>query len=98
MRQAEIVGFDHGVGHPLLLLCNAKAHNCRNNKSLEGLWHYFEWPKVADAVIEAPQFHVQKFHHPSDQQSIPHALPRMEPPSSKEMGDGGSTTVGEHLK
>jgi len=49
----KIIGFDHGVGHPLLLLCNAKAHNCRNNKSLEWLWHYFEWPKVADAVIEA---------------------------------------------
>ncbi len=21
-------GFDHGVGHPLLLLCDAKAANC----------------------------------------------------------------------
>src|SRR6266849_9980173 len=47
------MGFDHGVGHPLLLLCNEKAHNCRKNKSLDGLWHYFEWPKVADAVVEA---------------------------------------------
>jgi len=47
-------GFDHGVGHPFLLLCNTKAHNYRNNKSLEGLSHYFEWPKVADTVIEAP--------------------------------------------
>ena len=46
-------GFDHGVGHPFLLLCNTKAHNYRNNKSLEGLSHYFEWPKVADTVIEA---------------------------------------------
>jgi hypothetical protein len=24
------VGLDHGVGHPLLLLCDAKAHSCRN--------------------------------------------------------------------
>jgi hypothetical protein len=48
-----LFGFDHGVGHPPLLLCNAKAPNCRNNTSLKDLSHYAEWPKVADAVIEA---------------------------------------------
>ena len=47
------MGFDHGVGHPLLLLYNAKAPNCRKNKALNGLGHYAEWPKVADAVIKA---------------------------------------------
>ncbi len=46
-------GFDHGVGHPLLLLCDAKAPNCRKNKTSKDLSHYSEWPKVADAVIEA---------------------------------------------
>jgi hypothetical protein len=47
------VGFDHGVGHPLLLLYDAKAPNCRKNKAFKGLGHYAEWPKVADAVIMA---------------------------------------------
>jgi hypothetical protein len=46
-------GFDHGVGHPLLLLCDAKAPNFRKNKAFKDLSHYAEWPKVADAVIEA---------------------------------------------
>jgi len=46
-------GFDHGVGHPLLLLHDAKAPNCRKNKAFKGLGHYSEWPKVADAVIKA---------------------------------------------
>jgi hypothetical protein len=46
-------GFDHGVGHPLLLLCNAKASNCGKNKAFKILGHYAEWTKMADAVIEA---------------------------------------------
>ena len=46
-------GFDHGVGHLLLLLYNAKAPNCRKNKAFKDLGHYSEWPKVADAVIKA---------------------------------------------
>ena len=46
-------GLDHGVGHPLLLLCNAKAPNYRKNNPLNGLGRYYEWPKVADAVIKA---------------------------------------------
>ena len=46
-------GFDHGVGHPLLLLCDAKAPNYRKNKAFKDLGHYSEWPKVADAVIKA---------------------------------------------
>ena len=50
------MGFDHGVGHPLLLLCNAKAPNYRKNKAFKILGHYAEWPKVADAVIEAKSF------------------------------------------
>src|SRR5437879_9227969 len=48
-------GFDHGVGHPLLLLYDAKAPNCQKNKAFKELGHYSEWPKVADAVIQAPQ-------------------------------------------
>ena len=47
------MGFDHGVGHPLLLLGDAKAPNCRKKKAFKDLGHYSEWPKVADAVIEA---------------------------------------------
>jgi hypothetical protein len=46
-------GFDHGVGHPLLFLCDAKVPNYRNNKWLKDLGPYAEWPKVADAVIKA---------------------------------------------
>jgi hypothetical protein len=46
-------GFDHGVGHPLLLLYDAKAPNCGKNNELKDLGHYSEWPKVADAVIKA---------------------------------------------
>jgi hypothetical protein len=48
-----IQGFDHGVGHPLLFLCDAKVPNYRKNKAFKGLGHYSEWPKVADAVIKA---------------------------------------------
>jgi hypothetical protein len=46
-------GFDHGVGHPLLLLCDAKAPNCRKNKVFKDLDHYAKWLTVADAVIKA---------------------------------------------
>jgi hypothetical protein len=49
----KLLGFDHGVGHPLLFLCDEKAPNCRNNKCLKDLYRYSEWPKVADAVIKA---------------------------------------------
>ena len=44
-------GFDHGTGHPLLFLDDAKAPNCQNNNYLKDLGNYFEWPKVAGAVI-----------------------------------------------
>jgi hypothetical protein len=50
------MGFDHGVGHLLLLLYDAKAPNCRKNKAFKGLGHYSEWPKVADAVIKAAKW------------------------------------------
>jgi len=33
-------GFDHGVGHPLLLLYDAKAPNCQKRKEFKGLGHY----------------------------------------------------------
>ena len=46
-------GFDHGAGHPLLLLCNAKAPNYSKNKAFNDLAHYSEGPKVAGAVIKA---------------------------------------------
>jgi hypothetical protein len=35
-----ISGFDHGVGHPLLLLYDAKAPNCQKSKEFKGLGHY----------------------------------------------------------
>jgi hypothetical protein len=47
------LGFDHGVGHPLLLLYDAKAFSGRKNKAFKGLGHHAEWPKVADVVIKA---------------------------------------------
>src|SRR6266542_3916437 len=47
------LGFDHGVGHPLLLLCRTEAPNYRKKKAFEDLDYYSEWPKVADAVIKA---------------------------------------------
>src|SRR5262245_42061972 len=53
-------GFDHGVGHPLLLLCDAKALNCRKNKEFKGLVHYAKWPKVPDAVIKVCMSQRQK--------------------------------------
>jgi putative transposase len=33
-------GFDHGVGHPLLLLCDVKAPKCQKNKAFQSLGHY----------------------------------------------------------
>jgi hypothetical protein len=48
-----VSGLDHGVGHPLLLLCPAKAPNYRRNKMFKGVAIYSKWPKVADTVIEA---------------------------------------------
>jgi hypothetical protein len=53
------MGFDHGVGHPLLL-CDAKASNCLQNKFFNDLVYYFEWPKAADAMIEATGQRKQK--------------------------------------
>jgi hypothetical protein len=46
-------GFDHGAGHPLLFLDDAKAPNCQKNNGFKDLGNYSEWPKVADAMIEA---------------------------------------------
>jgi hypothetical protein len=46
-------GLDHGAGHPLLFLDDAKAPNCRKNNGFKGLGNYSEWPKVAGAVIKA---------------------------------------------
>ena len=47
------LGLDHGVGHPLLLLCHAKAPNYLKKKGFKNLPDYSKWPKVADVVIEA---------------------------------------------
>ena len=47
------MGFDHGAGHPLLFLDNAKAPNCQKNNGFNDLGHYSEWPKVAGTVIQA---------------------------------------------
>jgi hypothetical protein len=49
------IGFDHGVGHPLLLLCHAKAPSYRKKKTCKDLACYSEWLKVADVVIKALQ-------------------------------------------
>ena len=54
MSRITRFGFDHGVGHPLLFLCDANVPNYRKNKRFKDLGHYSEWPKVADAVIKAP--------------------------------------------
>ena len=54
-------GFDHGAGHPLLFLDDAKAPNCQKNNGFSDLGNYSEWPKVAGAVIQAEvqyQLHV----------------------------------------
>jgi hypothetical protein len=48
---------------PPLLLCNTKAPNYRNKKAFKDLGHYSEWPKVADAVIEANNHLVTKGCH-----------------------------------
>src|SRR5438876_8081343 len=34
------LGFDHGVGHPLLLLYDAKVPNCQKHKEFKDLGHY----------------------------------------------------------
>ena len=47
------LGFDHGAGHPLLYLDDAKAPNCQKNNGFSDLGNYSEWPKVAGAVIQA---------------------------------------------
>ena len=47
------LGFDHGAGHPLLFLDDAKAPNCQKNNGFKGLGNYSEWPKVAGMVIQA---------------------------------------------
>ena len=52
-QRCSTFGFDHGAGHPLLFLCNAKAPNYRKNKAFNDLAHSSEWPNVAGAVIKA---------------------------------------------
>ncbi len=56
-------GFDHGAGHPLLFLDDAKAPNCQKNHGFNGLGNYSEWPKVAGAVIQAVQGVVNVWKH-----------------------------------
>jgi len=67
-------GLDHGVGYPLLLLCHAKAPNCRKNKAFNGLDHYSGWQKVAEAVIEAP-CHIMEMLLVINVQAVTTALP-----------------------
>jgi len=50
---SRFFGFDHGAGHPLLFLDDAKAPHGRNNNEFKDLGNYSEWPKVAGAVINA---------------------------------------------
>jgi hypothetical protein len=35
-----IIGFDHGVGHSLVLLCDAKAPHGQKSKEFKGLDRY----------------------------------------------------------
>ena len=51
--QQRVAGFDHGAGHPLLFLDDAKVPNCQKNNGFNDLGNYSEWPKVAGAVIKA---------------------------------------------
>jgi hypothetical protein len=52
-RGSAFYGFDHGAGHPLLFLDDAKAPNYQKNNGFSDLGNYAEWPKVAGAVIQA---------------------------------------------
>jgi len=52
-RDIVSLGFDHGAGHPLLFLDDAKAPKCQKNNGFSDLGNYSEWPKVAGAVIQA---------------------------------------------
>jgi hypothetical protein len=54
-------GYNHDVGHLLLLLCNAKTTHYRKNKVFKGLVYYSAWPQVADAMIKALRF-TEKAH------------------------------------
>src|SRR5262245_26309136 len=36
----ELIGLDHGVGHPLLLLYDVKAPNSQNSNEFKALYHY----------------------------------------------------------
>jgi hypothetical protein len=36
----EILGLDHGVGHPLLLLYDVKAPNGQNSNEFNGSYYY----------------------------------------------------------
>ncbi len=38
--RSSILGFDHGVGHSLLLLSDAKASHAQKSKEFNGLGHY----------------------------------------------------------
>ena len=38
----RILGFDHGAGHPLLFLDDAKAPNCQKNNEFSDLGNYSE--------------------------------------------------------
>src|SRR5262245_38609622 len=40
VRRRVHLGLDHGVGHSLLLLYDAKAPNCQKSKDFKGLGHY----------------------------------------------------------
>jgi hypothetical protein len=50
------IGFDHGAGHPLLFLDDAKAPNYQKNNGFSDLGNYSAWPKVAGAVIQTEKF------------------------------------------
>ena len=41
------VGFDHGVGHPLLLLYDSKAPLGKNSNYFNGLWHNLSNPSIS---------------------------------------------------
>ena len=40
LQEVARCGFDHGVGHSLLLLCDSKAPHGEKRKEFKGLGHY----------------------------------------------------------
>ena len=51
---ADNFGLDHTVGHPIPTHFRRRVFIYQTDKGAEGTGRHPEWPKVADAVIKAP--------------------------------------------